>query len=163
MKRYPIVYISGQPAELPEYDRLFNGSNVLRSLTAPAPAVEGDLWFDSALGSLKIFDSSTWVNVIGGPGTSTSAISATAPSPPGNGQLWYDTVNGVLKVYLLASASWKPCQFQITKQTAAPATNLEEGDIWINSVTGVFSMYIAGSGWSQMGAQTSIADILAFS
>lgn len=163
MKRYPVVYISGQPAEMPITDRLANSANVVRSLSAPAPAIEGDLWFDSSLGGLKVFDGSTWVNVIGGSGTSTATISATAPTPPGNGQLWYDTANGVLKVYLLASASWKPCQLAISRQTTAPATGMEEGDVWINSTTGVFSMYIAGSGWVQMGSQTSIADILAFS
>jgi len=164
MKRYPLVLVNGYPQELPENDRIFHSANVVRSATEPSAPAEGDLWFNTSVNGLRVFDGTTWVVVVGGTGLSTVGVSPTAPSPASNGLLWYDATEGLLKVYLAATSSWVPCEANLYIQTSAPSTGMEQGDIWYNSATRLFSMYIGGATnkWLQLGSQTSIADILAF-
>jgi hypothetical protein len=164
MQRYPIVLVNGIPQELPESDRIIHSANVIRSATAPLTPVEGDLWFNTSVNGLRVFDGTTWVVVVGGTGSSTVGVSATAPSPATNGLLWYDTTEGYLKIYLAATTSWVPCQTQLFVDNTQPTVGIEQGDMWYRPLTGTFSMYIGGTtnSWLPMGSQLSIADILAF-
>lgn len=164
MQRYPLVLVNGYPQELPDNDRIIHSANVVRSATAPATPAEGDLWFNTAVNGLRVFDGTTWVVVVGGDGSSTVTVSATAPSPAVNGLVWYDTTEGFLKIYIAATSTWVPCETRLFVQSTTPASGMEQGDIWYNDVTGSFSMYIGGTAnsWIPLGSQTSIADILAF-
>lgn len=164
MQRYPLVLVNGYPQELPDNDRIVHSANVVRSATAPETPAEGDLWFNTAVNGLRVFDGTAWVVVVGGDGSSTVTVSATAPSPAVNGLVWYDTIAGFLKIYIAATSTWVPCETRLFIQGTAPASGMEQGDIWYNNVTGSFSMYIGGmaNSWIPLGSQSSIADILAF-
>jgi len=68
---------------------LENGSNA----AAPANPLQGQLWFDSAAGLLKVFNGTTFKNL--------GAAAADSVAPPSNvtGDMWFDTVNSQLNVY----------------------------------------------------------------
>lgn len=146
--RFPLVLVNGYPQEIASTDRVANSGNIARGASQPAgagTAVDGDLWYDTGNGLLKIWDGSTWATVSGSGGGSSVVISGTAPSSPSNGDLWYDSTNGYLKVYLAASVQWVPVQNNVFTQNSAPSSGVFEGDIWYNTSTQVFSIYIAGS------------------
>ncbi len=165
MNRYPVVIVNGYPQEISATDRLYNIGNITRGPNPPAPAVDGDLWFDTSNNLLKIYDGNAFTTVGGGAGGGGSTtVSPTAPATPSNGSLWYDTNEGFLKVYLAGSTQWVPSHSTFFVQDAAPSTGFEQGDIWYSPLTGTFRMYIGGStnAWTPMGSQLSISDILAF-
>ena len=68
---------------------LENSSNT----TAPPAPLIGQLWWDSANGLLKIWQSSVWKIV------SAATAQASAPTVNVVGDLWFDTVNQQLKVW----------------------------------------------------------------
>ena len=57
----------------------------------------GQLWYDTAAETLKLFDGTNWIGV-GGGGSSRVAVSATEPSDPDNGDLWFDSTNLQMKI-----------------------------------------------------------------
>ena len=61
--------------------------------TAPGAPLTGQLWFNTAVGSLQVYNGTT-IKTVGG-----ATPSATAPTSNVAGDLWYDTVNAQLKVY----------------------------------------------------------------
>jgi hypothetical protein len=61
--------------------------------TAPAHAIRGQLWYDSSVLTLKVYDGTLWKPI------SSSAASSTAPLNPVTGDLWWDTTNLQLKVW----------------------------------------------------------------
>jgi hypothetical protein len=65
---------------------------------APAAAITGQLWFDTAKSVLKVYNGSQWKPI------SSSASSATAPTSPVIGDLWWDSTNAQLKVW--SSSAW---------------------------------------------------------
>ena len=82
------------------------GASVTVSDTAPASPTNGDLWFKSDEGRLKIYyndgSSSQWVdaNPIGsGGGGASVTTDDSAPSSPSDGDLWWKSDEGQLKVY----------------------------------------------------------------
>lgn len=162
-RRYPLVQVNGQLRELAENDRIYNSGNVFRDANPPPAPVEGDLWFNTSNNTIRIFDGSTFINVIAGNTGATVDVGATAPGTVNNGLLWFDTANGLLMVYIAASSSWVSCGTEVFISTTTPAGG-ESGDVWYNPLTGAFSMYITGSinSWVQLGGLTSISDILAF-
>ena len=165
MNRYPLVIVNGYPQEISGTDRLYNIGNITRGPNPPAPAVDGDLWFDTSNNLLKIYDGSGWTSVGGGAGGGGSTtVSPTAPATPSNGSLWYDTSEGFLKVYLASTTEWVPASHTFFVQDATPSSGFEQGDIWYSPLTGTFRMYIGGStnAWTPMGSQLSVSDILAF-
>jgi len=72
--------------------------------SAPSPALNGQLWYDSANKLLKVYrqgsTTSTWQKL------AVTTESATAPSDPRFGDLWWDTSTNQLKVYDNTSQSW---------------------------------------------------------
>ena len=65
------------------------------SSTAPSGAIEGQLWYDSAAGSLKISDGVTWKaasGILKGPTEPSSESSQ-------EGELWIDTANQQLRIF----------------------------------------------------------------
>lgn len=67
--------------------------------TAPAHAIRGQLWYDSSVLTLKVYDGTLWKPI------SSSASSATAPTSPVTGDLWWDSTNLQLKVWS-GGAGW---------------------------------------------------------
>ncbi len=164
MQRYPLVLVGGFPQELPDGDRVIHSANVIRAATPPSTPVEGDLWFNTSNNTIRIFDGTTWINILAGNTGATVDVAAAAPTTVNNGLLWYDTTNGQLKVYLSSTSSWYPVETKLWVQSSQPTTGVEEGDIWYNLTTSSFSMYLGGAinAWQPLGSQVSIADILAF-
>jgi hypothetical protein len=68
---------------------LENGANS----TAPAAPLNGQLWYDTTAGLLKVYNGTTFKNL----GAATA--SSTAPTSNVTGDLWFDTTNQLLKVW----------------------------------------------------------------
>jgi hypothetical protein len=68
--------------------------------TAPANPVQGQLWYDNGVSSLKIWDGTTWTSA------GNLKKSATAPSVSNSlqGDLWVDPANSQL--YLFSGSNW---------------------------------------------------------
>ena len=85
------------------------GTSVTVSDTAPSTPSNGDLWYKSDEGRLKIYyndgSSSQWVDAnpigsgSGGGGGATVTTDDNAPSNPSDGDLWWKSNEGQLKVY----------------------------------------------------------------
>lgn len=94
-------------------------SLVTISATPPAPAANGQLWWDNNLGRLFIYyiDPSTdqqWLEAspnIDGVNGGGAFSGPSAPEGPVEGDLWFNTVNSELNVYV--NGSWLPVQSQI--------------------------------------------------
>lgn len=162
-RRYPLVQVNGHLRELADNDRIYNSGNVYRAATPPPTPVEGDLWFNTNNNTIRIFDGSTWINIVAGNTGATVDIGPTPPASVNNGLLWFDTANGILKVWISASSQWASCSTDLYISTTTPATG-QSGDTWYNPLNGAFSMYVGGAinNWVLMGGLTSISDILAF-
>ena len=147
VRRYPVVYESGLPKELPSGDSVLGSA--FRGTTAPASPAAGDLWFDTNTGvdTLKVYNGTGWD---ASSGSIATVVSASPPASPVNGQFWYDTANGYLKIYISSSSSWVACEREVFQATSAPSSGVQEGDIWYNSSSGAFSMYI-GTSWVTLG------------
>ena len=86
------------------------GAKVITSDLPPMNPVQGDLWWDSSDGSLKVYfsdgDSNQWVDashaspgaIISGGGASVTT-SDVPPSNAADGDLWWQSDVGVLKIY----------------------------------------------------------------
>ena len=83
-------------------------TNVTTSDTAPSNPNDGDLWWKSDEGRLKIFytdpNGNQWVDASpplgsSGGGGATVTTDDTAPSSPSDGDLWWKSNEGQLKVY----------------------------------------------------------------
>ena len=68
---------------------LENSSNT----TAPGAPLDGQLWWDSGNGLLKVYNGTTFKTI------SAATASSSAPTSNVTGDLWYDTTNQQLKVY----------------------------------------------------------------
>jgi len=77
----------------------FLGENFLRMLesganpTAPTNPLNGQLWYDSAVGLLKVYNGTTFKNL------GSAAAQASAPTSNITGDLWFDTLNSQLNAY----------------------------------------------------------------
>ena len=83
-----------------------SGASVTTSDSAPSSPNDGDLWWKSDEGRLKVYyqdaDSSQWVDASPPLTASTGATVTTsdsAPSSPSDGDLWWKSDEGRLKVY----------------------------------------------------------------
>ena len=83
-----------------------SGANVTTSDSAPSSPNDGDLWWKSNEGRLKVYyedaDSSQWVDAsppLAATGGATVTTSDSAPSSPSDGDLWWKSDEGRLKVY----------------------------------------------------------------
>jgi hypothetical protein len=66
--------------------------------TPPPQPLDGQLWYDTAAGSLNVYSGATWSIASG------VESSATPPTGPATGDLWFDTSTAQLKVY--GGAGW---------------------------------------------------------
>lgn len=61
--------------------------------TAPGTPQQGQLWYDTSLGLLKVWSSAEWKDL------GSTAAGVTGPENPVTGDIWYDTTNSQLHVY----------------------------------------------------------------
>ena len=78
------------------------GASVTTSDSPPSSPDSGDLWYETATGSMFVYyddgDSQQWVEV-GTAGVIAMTTSSDAPSTPSNGDLWFDTDTARTYVY----------------------------------------------------------------
>lgn len=133
-------------------------SNVKTTIsdTPPTTAYNGDLWWDSSTGKLKIYyddgDSVQWLDAFTGSslaGTST-VISENPPINPSVGDFWWDSTVGKLKIYYFDGDSCQWIDAFISSQTTGqakvsisenPPLNPFVGDLWWDDSTGKLKIY----------------------
>ena len=93
----------------PTYGQILNQNLVTMlesssSISAPSPALLGQLWYDSANKTLSFYregsTSSHWQKL------AMTYEGATAPNSPRLGDLWWDSSNSQLKLYNTTTAQW---------------------------------------------------------
>ena len=84
---------------------LASTANVTVSDNPPVAPLDGDLWWESDIGALRIYyndgSSSQWVDASpgGSGGGANVTVSDTAPTTPSSGDLWWQSDIGVLQLY----------------------------------------------------------------
>jgi len=89
--------------------------------TPPTATLTGQLWWDNANNTLKVYNGAQWKPL------SSSASSATAPTSPITGDLWWDSVNAQLKVW--GGSAWivvGPAYSTSSGQTGAVVTTIND-------------------------------------
>jgi hypothetical protein len=74
---------------------------LLENFAAPVPPsnpLSGQLWYDTSVSYLKVYDGSTFVRI------SNSFVGNNEPSSPSQGQFWFDTSVNRLKIWI--GSSW---------------------------------------------------------
>ena len=157
-------------------------ANTTTSDTAPGSPTDGDLWWKSDEGRLKIYytdaNSSQWVDAnpplqgSGGGGGATVTTDDNAPSNPSDGDLWFKTDEAQLKIYYDDGQGTPPGQWVDAGgggtgislsdlSVGAEGTASGDGSIGYNDTTGVFTYtppVIPQSDWNQ--ATTSALDFI---
>lgn len=90
-KRYPLVLVDGLPREISATDRVQNSGNITVAGSAPLSPQDGDMWYDTANGVIKVYlsSSTSWVN-------DSRALfqSSTAPTAGmEEGDFWYNSTS----------------------------------------------------------------------
>lgn len=90
-KRYPLVLVDGLPREISATDRVQNAGSITVAGSAPSSPQDGDMWYDTANGVIKVYlsSSTSWVN-------DSRALfqSATAPTTGmEEGDFWYNSTS----------------------------------------------------------------------
>ena len=134
-------------------------ANTATSDTAPGSPTDGDLWWKSDEGRLKVYysdaNSSQWVDANpplqgSGGGGATVTTHDTAPSNPSDGDLWFKTDEAQLKIYYddgqgTPSGQWVDAGGGGTGialsdlSVGAEGTASGDGSIGYNDTTGVFT------------------------
>ena len=134
-------------------------ANTATSDTAPGSPTDGDLWWKSDEGRLKIYyndgNTSQWVDANpplqgSGGGGATVTTHDTAPSNPSDGDLWFKTDEAQLKIYYddgqgTPSGQWVDAGGGGTGislsdlSVGAEGTASGDGSIGYNDTTGVFT------------------------
>ena len=135
-------------------------ANTTTSDTAPGSPTDGDLWWKSDEGRLKIYytdaNSSQWVDAnpplqgSGGGGGATVTTHDTAPSNPSDGDLWFKTDEAQLKIYYddgtgSPSAQWVDAGGGGTGiarsdlSVGAEGTASGDGSLGYDDTTGIFT------------------------
>jgi hypothetical protein len=69
--------------------------------TDPTGTYAGEIYYNTVLGALKIFNGATWSVLTGGGGGQTTSLQVldTAPSSPTQGQVYFDSQERTIKAY----------------------------------------------------------------
>ena len=98
------VYASGEGIEYPDWYQTNAEAIALKGDTPPsgtgneAPPRDGSLWFNSLMGGLFVYDTTTsgWYETAP---TRQTAFSSSAPTPKVPGETWYSSTDSQLKVW----------------------------------------------------------------
>jgi hypothetical protein len=69
--------------------------------TDPTGTYAGEIYYNTVLGSLKIFNGTIWSTLTGGSGGSSASLEvlADSPSSPSQGRIYFDSSENTIKVY----------------------------------------------------------------
>lgn len=112
------------------------------SAAAPAGPVTGQLWYDSSVSTLKIFNGSNWIFVSG-----VVILGSSPPATPVVGALWYNTTTN--KLLLWNGATWLPTapDAAIT-YSQTPPSSPSPGNLWYNATDTVGRLFVwSGTVW----------------
>lgn len=103
-KRYPLVLVDGFPREISSTDRVKNSDNITVASSAPSSPQDGDMWYDTTNGVIKVYlsSSSSWVN-------DSRALfqSTTAPTVDmEEGDFWYNSTSSSQPFSMYIGTSW---------------------------------------------------------
>ena len=110
-------------------------ANVPTQDSAPSSPVDGDLWWKSDDGVLKVYyddgNTTQWVDAspAGSGGGATVTTSDTAPSSPTDGDLWWKSDEGKLKVYYQDTDSSQWVDAAPTQPASNPNVPLYVGEL----------------------------------
>jgi hypothetical protein len=67
----------------------------------PTGSVAGEIYYNTTVGALKIYNGSTWSLLTGSGGGSSSALEvlATAPASPSQGRIYFDSAENTIKIW----------------------------------------------------------------
>ena len=82
-ERKPIIYVSGNPQEIADTDRVKN-TGITRSGTAPSSPQDKDAWLDTSTGQLKVYQSGAWHSPTYLQSVNTDLVYDTTPQLGGN-------------------------------------------------------------------------------
>ena len=133
-------------------------SNVKTTIsdTPPTAAYNGDLWWDSSTGKLKIYyddgDSKQWLDAFTGSSSNgtPASISENPPLNPFFGDLWWDSTSGKLKIYYFDGDSCQWIDAFTSAQNYAksevtisedPPVNPIIGELWWDEKSGKLKIY----------------------
>ena len=103
-KRYPLVLVDGLPREISATDRVQNSGNITVAGSAPLSPQDGDMWYDTANGVIKVYlsSSTSWVN-------DSRALfqSSTAPTTGmEEGDFWYNSTSLLQPFSMYIGTGW---------------------------------------------------------
>jgi len=103
-KRSPLVLVDGFPREISSTDRVKNSDNITVAGSAPSSPQDGDMWYDTANGVIKVYlsSSTSWVN-------DSRALfqSATAPTTGmEEGDFWYNSTSLLQPFSMYIGTNW---------------------------------------------------------
>lgn len=114
------------------------------SKSAPQYPTIGQIWFDTAIGGIKVYGMDRgWHRISGGAQPST-----TPPTGAAIGDLWFNTANGTLMVW--DGSAWKPVSLGASASNTAPA-NPQTGQFWYNTTNNTVNVW-NGSEWVPVGS-----------
>ena len=131
-------------------------ANVLTQDTEPSSPADGDLWWKSDDGVLKVYyddgNTTQWVNASpgGGGGSTTVTTSDNAPSSPADGDLWWKSDEGKLKVYYQDTDSSQWVDASPTPPLTNPNVPVAVGYILLD---GTSPTWTGTSGYTVSGTQ----------
>jgi hypothetical protein len=74
--------------------------NLLGKATDPATGIAGDLYYNTALQTVKVYTGTEWTVISGGGGGSASiTVADTTPADPSEGSMWFESDTGKFFVY----------------------------------------------------------------
>jgi len=67
----------------------------------PTGSVAGEIYYNTTVGALKIYNGSTWSLLTGSGGGSSSALEvlSTAPASPSQGRIYFDSAENTIKIW----------------------------------------------------------------
>lgn len=130
------------------------GTQTTISETPPPTPSNGDLWWDSTSGKLKIYyddgDSLQWLDAfLSSSNPPMTTISDSAPLNPNIGDLWWDSSTGKLKIYYFDgnSCQWidafTPSGVDVPEVTISqnPPTSPQIGELWWDDLNSKLKIY----------------------
>jgi hypothetical protein len=122
---------------------------------APANPTVGQLWYDSATTTLKMYEvGGSWKPIY----SLNSVSRSSAPLAPSNGQLWYDTVANVLKHF--NGSEWIPIYSSTSLTNEIAPTSPKVGQLWYRSSISTLHIW-NGTQWIVIFTGNSISSATA--
>lgn len=121
--------------EIEQQMKLFMLENFANA-TSPINPITGQLWYDTAQSSMKVYNGTAWVKI------STPIFSPSAPPSPANGDLWFNSStqqlncwNGSSWVIIGPFSSLSPSDFE-TVRIARTTIDATPSELWLNGSSG---------------------------